>query len=151
MSKEPDSQVRAGKSREAIRHAALEDAVYAAAIELQCGPRDPHSDMCERVYAAIRAQEACRTVIRSGQETWVLRLQKVTHVVEFSPSCPCPYLVRLPGKSAVIDKISDRTKTTDAIGCGKTLEEAAENAFQAQQTIRTEMQNTPEPTWHHQV
>lgn len=48
------------------RREALDDAIYAAAIVLQCGPREPWSSVCERVYAAIEQQLAGRTVIKGN-------------------------------------------------------------------------------------
>ncbi len=60
------------------------------------------------------------------------RLNKETYVVEHSPNCPSPFLVRLVGpESGVIDKkYYDETK--DILGFGKTLEEAAQAAFTKQ-------------------
>lgn len=57
------------------------------------------------------------------------RLNKETYVVQHSPNCPSPFLVRLVGpESGVIDmKYYDETK--DILGFGKTLEEAARAAF----------------------
>jgi hypothetical protein len=61
------------------------------------------------------------------------RLKETTYVVEHSPRCPKPYLVRLVGaEKGCIDKLP-RWKTADALGYGQTLDEAAEKAFEAQE------------------
>ncbi|MBI2062249.1 MAG: hypothetical protein HYT64_00945 [Candidatus Yanofskybacteria bacterium] len=60
------------------------------------------------------------------------RLNKETYVVEHSPNCPSPFLVRLVGpESGVIDK-KYYDETNDILGFGKTLEEAAQAAFTKQ-------------------
>ncbi len=65
-----------------------------------------------------------------------------THCVEYSPNCPSRWLVRLPGRSAVIDKLPylgmDRARmTADALGFGSTLEEAATAAIKAKEALGT--------------
>ena len=56
-------------------------------------------------------------------------LTEVTHVIEHSPNCAKPFMVRLPGHCVGrIDK-RPRDTTRDAIGYGNTPREAAENAF----------------------
>ena len=58
-----------------------------------------------------------------------------TFCVEYSPNCVSKWLVRFPGKSAVIDKRQYFFKegmTGDVLGFGSTLEEAANAARNAQ-------------------
>jgi hypothetical protein len=67
---------------------------------------------------------------------WLL---EKTFCVEYSPNCVNKWLVRLPGKSAVIDKrqyIFKDGMTGDALGFGDTLEEAATAALNAQTLAR---------------
>ena len=58
-----------------------------------------------------------------------------TFCAEYSPNCVSKWLVRFPGKSAVIDKrqyIFKDGMTGDVLGFGSTLEEAANAAKDAQ-------------------
>lgn len=71
---------------------------------------------------------------------WLL---EKTFCVEYSPNCVKKWLVRLAGKSAVIDKrqyalTRDGSEeiTGDALGFGDTLEEAATAALNAQTLAR---------------
>jgi hypothetical protein len=63
-------------------------------------------------------------------------LLKWTFAVQHNPNCPSPYLVRLPGKSGIIDMkpYGDgvgfvRHQTGDILGFGKTFAEAARAAL----------------------
>lgn len=56
-------------------------------------------------------------------------ISKKTYVVQHSPNCPSPFLVRLVGyRKGVIDMLLPR-QSGDAIGYGKSLSEAAANAM----------------------
>lgn len=63
-------------------------------------------------------------------------LEKVTYVIEYSPNCPMKYLVRLvaPG-TGCIDKLPPDL-TRDALGYGRTLEEAAMEAFRKVEDLK---------------
>lgn len=57
---------------------------------------------------------------------------QMTHVIQYSPNCPSPYLVRIVGKgAAALDNRLNigNTPTTDCCGYGKTLERAARQAI----------------------
>ena len=59
-------------------------------------------------------------------------LGKLTYVVEHSPNCRSPFLVRLNGASATIDKLQysfTKNRTNDILGFGKTLVQAAQSAM----------------------
>ncbi len=61
------------------------------------------------------------------------KLEKTTYVLEHSPSCPSPYLVRLIGaQKGRLDKLP-AGRTADVLGYGRTLEDAATKAFVAQE------------------
>lgn len=69
----------------------------------------------------------------------LIELCERTFAIQHNPNCPSPFLVRLPGKSGVIDMkpygdIFGRTPNTtgDVLGFGKTLQEAALRALQEQ-------------------
>lgn len=51
------------------------------------------------------------------------KLLKETFVIEYNPNCPSPWLVRLCGKSCIIDK-QYYDVTNDVLGFGKTIKEA---------------------------
>lgn len=66
-----------------------------------------------------------------------------TFVVQHSPNCPSPWLVRMHGKSAVIDMkpylgfgLKKEELTEDALGFGKTFEEAADKALAAHKAAK---------------
>lgn len=64
-------------------------------------------------------------------------LKEKTYVVEHNPNCNRPYLVRLPGRSGVIDKKSYHDGATgDALGFGNTLREAASRALKAKELMK---------------
>ncbi|KAB6714290.1 hypothetical protein [Roseobacter sp. TSBP12] len=59
-----------------------------------------------------------------------------TFVVQHNPNCPSPWLVRIPGKSCIIDMkpycgfgIAHEELTGDILGFGKTFWEAADAAI----------------------
>lgn len=60
-----------------------------------------------------------------------------TFAVQHNPNCPSPWLVRLPGDSAIIDmkpyskigRVEPGELTGDILGFGKTFEEAADAAL----------------------
>ena len=63
-------------------------------------------------------------------------LQDLTFAIQHNPRCPSPWLVRLVGKSGTIDMMPYgdpigfvKHQTTDRLGFGKTLEEAARAAL----------------------
>ncbi|MBY3432802.1 hypothetical protein HFN89_01250 [Rhizobium laguerreae] len=63
-------------------------------------------------------------------------LSDLTFAIQHNPRCPSPWLVRLPGKSGTIDMKPYRDpvgivkhETTDRLGFGKTLAEAARSAL----------------------
>jgi hypothetical protein len=66
-----------------------------------------------------------------------------TFAVQYNRNCPSPWLVRMPKGSAIIDMkpYSSFTPadelTVDALGFGKTFQEAADNAFRALSGDRT--------------
>lgn len=70
-------------------------------------------------------------------------IKEHTFAVQYNRNCPSPWLVRLPGRSAVIDMkgyssfTPKEERTDDALGFGKTFEEAALLAIQDQARIRT--------------
>lgn len=66
----------------------------------------------------------------------IKELYKLTHVVEYRPDCPSPFLVRLPGITAIIDKKSYR-ETFDVLGFGQTLAEAARKAIAKKKRLKT--------------
>lgn len=53
-----------------------------------------------------------------------------TFAVQHNPNCPSAFMVRLPGKSAVID-LKLVTETKDVFGYGHTLVEACKNAVES--------------------
>ena len=55
-------------------------------------------------------------------------LLEKTFVIEYNPNCPSPWLVRLNGRSAIIDK-KPYHRTNDRLGFGKTVEEAYKDAI----------------------
>jgi len=62
-----------------------------------------------------------------------------TFAAQHNPNCPSPWLVRMPGKSAIIDMKprgvfggSKADLTDDILGYGKTFEEAADSALAQQ-------------------
>ena len=62
-----------------------------------------------------------------------------TFAVQHNPNCPSPWLVRMPGKSLIIDMKprgvfggSEDDLTDDILGYGKTFEEAADAALAQQ-------------------
>ncbi len=61
-----------------------------------------------------------------------------TYMIEHNPNCPMPYLVRLvtPG-SATLDRRPVQELTSDTIGYGKSLGEAARDAFSKRAAART--------------
>lgn len=69
-------------------------------------------------------------------------MAKHTFAVQHNPNCPSPWLVRMPGKSAVIDMKPYATfgaqgpdqLTVDILGFGKTLADAARAALLPQAT-----------------
>lgn len=70
-------------------------------------------------------------------------LGNLTFATQHNPLCPSPYLVRLPGKSGIIDMkpYSDglglrRHATGDILGFGKTMFEAAAKALAAKEEQR---------------
>lgn len=73
-------------------------------------------------------------------------LKKETFAVQHNPNCPSPYLVRLIGKGAglldlkpyfLLGKPKPGELTRDALGFGKTLEEAAEAADRERKRQKT--------------
>ena len=61
--------------------------------------------------------------------TYVKKLAKVTFSVHHNPICLKPYQVRLIGKfTGSLDNLQN-SSTRDILGYGKTLEEAAKNAW----------------------
>lgn len=59
-----------------------------------------------------------------------------TFAVQHNPNCPSPWLVRMPGRSCVIDMkpyhgfgISPQDMTGDILSFGKSFEEAANGAL----------------------
>lgn len=69
-------------------------------------------------------------------QAWLLER---THVVEYNPNCPKPFMVRLCGKGRPrIDKL-DPKESQDAIGYGRNLMEAVDEA----KTKRPEYYNAP--------
>ncbi len=57
------------------------------------------------------------------------RLHNKTFAIQHNPNCPSPFLIRIVGKgAAALDYLSYR-ETKDALGYGKTLEEAVENVL----------------------
>jgi hypothetical protein len=76
---------------------------------------------------------------------WLL---KKTFCAEYSPNCV--WLVRLPGKSAVIDKRSHiKNETGDALGFGVTLEEAANAALEHQRVLKSPSAQKYPPAFPH--
>jgi hypothetical protein len=83
---------------------------------------------------------------KSDEETVPAWLLEKTFCVEYCPNCPKRWLVRMPGKSAVIDKLPYRSSyirgearpplTKDALGFGDTLEEAALIALNQQGVLK---------------
>ncbi len=63
------------------------------------------------------------------------RLTQSTYVVEHNPNCLSPFLVRLPGKKGYIDKMN--SGTADICGYGRTLVDAAGQAFVQRDAMRT--------------
>lgn len=63
-------------------------------------------------------------------------LEQHTHVIEYNPNCHKLYLVRLVASSAgYIDKLPPG-KTKDILGYGRTLKDAASNAFRKSERLR---------------
>ena len=65
-----------------------------------------------------------------------IALLEKTFVIQHNPNCPSPWLIRLPGKSMVIDLKPyysfNRDKdalTGDKLGFGLTIDEAYENVM----------------------
>ena len=61
----------------------------------------------------------------------------LTFAIQHNPNCPSPWLVRLPGKSLVIDMkpyggfgLTPDDLTDDILAFGKTFEEAADAAIE---------------------
>ena len=78
--------------------------------------------------AGIVVSDACSV------PPWLL---EKTFCIEYSPNCFKKWLVRLPGKSGVIDKRQYNLvegRTGDRLGFGDTLEEAASVAVNSQNT-----------------
>ena len=79
-----------------------------------------------------------------GREAVPDWLKQKTFCVEYNPNCPKAWLVRMCGRSAVIDKRpyfvfkgDVRVETTgDALGFGSTLAEAAQQALEAQKKLK---------------
>jgi len=68
------------------------------------------------------------------------RLNQLTYAVQHNPNCPQPFLVRLPGWGcASLDLLQAPFwprlpgHTSDLLGYGQTLEEAAEKALAAKE------------------
>jgi hypothetical protein len=64
------------------------------------------------------------------------KIESHTFMVRHNPNCPSPYEVRLCGAYPRIDGLEARTESNDAIGCGKDLTEAFENALKAQKEFK---------------
>ena len=63
-------------------------------------------------------------------------LKQTTYALQHNPNCPEPYLVRLPGNSAVID-LKNYHETRDILGSGKTLREAAHKALRQKEVLQS--------------
>lgn len=73
---------------------------------------------------------------------WLLEL---TFCVEYCPNCPSRWLMRLPGyHRGVIDK-KPAGESTDAMGYGKSLVEAANNARAALETQKAAAKHAHAP------
>jgi len=79
------------------------------------------------------------------------RITGFTFAVQHNPNCPSPWLVRLPGKSAIIDmkpyfafgaKAEDLTG--DILGFGQTFEDAADAALEKAGTSRQDNMARPD-------
>ncbi|WP_320196273.1 hypothetical protein RMR10_004395 [Agrobacterium rosae] len=84
--------------------------------------------------AAVRAALSAQVQDVVGLE----RLKDITYAVQHSPNCPAKFLVRLVGKSGVIDLkpyggpfTFMKNETTDILGFGKTIDEAIDKALAA--------------------
>lgn len=58
------------------------------------------------------------------------RLRRMTYVIQHSPNCSKPFLVRLVGRGAGTIDLKPPPWTNDVLGYGKTMERAARNALQ---------------------
>ena len=56
------------------------------------------------------------------------RISRLTYTLQHNPNCPSPFLVRMPCGLLMLDnRLAGSTE--DALGYGKTFEEAAANAL----------------------
>ncbi len=70
-------------------------------------------------------------------------LEKIVFAVHYSPYCPSPYQVRLCGPGAgVIDHGLSGQPTKDAVGHGKTLEDAGRDALNLLEVARRTCKET---------
>ena len=84
------------------------------------------SVLMETSKAAVA--EAC--AVQSDELVALEHLSKLTFAIQHNPNCPSPWLVRVPGRSAIIDMKpygafgGGGNLTDDQLGFGKTLAEA---------------------------
>jgi hypothetical protein len=129
--------------------AALEtnDAALVAERDAAVASWDEERQRAEREGKRVVKLTAERDGLRGIQRSFPEWLLDKTFCVEYSPNCVRRWLMRLPGKSAVIDKrqyIFKDGMTGDAIGFGPTLEEAANAARATQATLgSTQYQKYP--------
>lgn len=88
------------------------------------------ADFEARIRSALASPDSAPLTATAG-EMWG-ELCKRTFAVQHNPNCPSPFLVRLPGKSGLIDMNPygdvlgrSRNTTGDVLGFGKSLQEAA--------------------------
>lgn len=112
------------EAEQAFKRSATNDQI--AAVMLQHGNDAQKRDAL--TYAGVSAPQAVTEAISE--------IQTRTFVVQHNPNCPDPWLVRLPGKTGVIDMKHygdifgrSRNETGDVLGFGKTFDAAARAAL----------------------
>ena len=122
---------------------ARQNAAEARATQLSAALTALQADLAAAVSRVEKAEGA--SVISNALKDW-------TFAVQHNPNCPSPWLVRMPGKSMVIDMkpyasfgpLEKDEMTGDILGFGKTFGEAAAIALEKASKFRAALPDAAE-------